>query len=270
MNNFMKFFTWDKIFNVAGFILKPLIILIVCKILIQTFTKIADKILEKTKLEKGIAGFLKSAINIILWCLTIIFIADSLGVNTASLVTILGVVSLALSLSFQNIMTNVFSGITILLSKPFSVGQYVQIGNICGTVREISLMRTTLVTPDNKIELIPNGDICASNITNFSAEPIRRVEWIVNLSYQTPTQSVKDVVLEVLNNDSRIIQTNDKTPFVRLSAYNSNDISYTIRSWVDSSDYWDVYFDVLERLREAFAKHNIEFSYPHTIIHIEK
>ena len=160
MKNFMEFFTWDKIFNVAGFILKPLIILIMCKILIQTFTKIADKILEKTKLEKGIAGFLKSAINIILWCLTIIFIADSLGVNTASLVTILGVVSLALSLSFQNIMTNVFSGITILLSKPFSVGQYVQIGNICGTVREISLMRTTLVTPDNKIELIPNGDIC--------------------------------------------------------------------------------------------------------------
>ena len=86
------------------------------------------------------------------------------------------VVSLALSLSFQNVMTNVFSGITILLSKPFSVGQYVQIGSISGTVRDISLMRTTLVTPDNKIELIPNGDICASNITNFSAEPTRRVE----------------------------------------------------------------------------------------------
>ena len=270
MNNFMNFFTWDKIFNVAGFILKPLIILIVCKILIQTFTKIADKILEKTKLEKGIAGFLKSAINIILWCLTIIFVADSLGVNTASLVTILGVVSLALSLSFQNIMTNVFSGITILLSKPFSVGQYVQIGGISGTVHDISLMHTTLVTPDNKIELIPNGDICASNITNFSAEPTRRVEWSVSVSYNAPTQAVKDAVLEVLNADTRVLQDENKAPFVRLSAYNANDISYTIRVWVDSAEYWNVYFDVLEELRENFTKHQIAFSYPHTVIHLQK
>ena len=270
MGSLLNFFTWDKIFGIAGFIIKPLIILVICKIAIQMFAKIADKLLERSKLDKGVSGFLKSSLKIALWCLTIIFVADSVGVNTASLVTILGVVSLALSLSFQNIMTNVFSGITILLSKPFSVGQYVQIGSISGTVRDISLMRTTLLTPDNKIELIPNGDICASNITNFSAEPTRRVEWSVSVSYDAPTQAVKDAVLEVLNADTRVLQDEGEAPFVRLSAYNANDISYTIRAWVDSAEYWNVYFDVLEELRENFAKHQIEFSYPHTVVHLQK
>lgn len=270
MGSLLNFFTWDKIFGIAGCIIKPLIILVICKIAIQMFAKIADKILARSKLEKGVSGFLRSSLKIALWCLTIIFVADSVGVNTASLVTILGVVSLALSLSFQNIMTNVFSGITILLSKPFSVGQYVQIGSISGTVRDISLIRTTLVTPDNKIELIPNGDICASNITNFSAEPTRRVEWSVSVSYDAPTQAVKDSVLEVLNADTRVLQDEGKAPFVRLSAYNANDISYTIRAWVDSAEYWNVYFDVLEELRENFAKHQIEFSYPHTVVHLQK
>ena len=269
MGSLLNFFTWDKIFGIAGFIIKPLILLAICKITSQMFIKIADKILARSKLEKGVSGFLRSSLKIVLWCLTIIFVADSVGVNTASLVTILGVVSLALSLSFQNIMTNVFSGITILLSKPFSVGQYVQIGSISGTVRDISLMRTTLVTPDNKIELIPNGDICASNITNFSAEPTRRVEWSVSISYDASTQAVKDAVLEVLNADTRVLQDENKAPFVRLSAYNANDISYTIRAWVDSAEYWNVYFDVLEELRENFAKYQIEFSYPHTVVHLQ-
>ena len=164
-------------------------------------------------------------------------------------------------------MTNAFSGITILLSKPFSVGDYVEIASVGGTVKAINLMRTTLITPDNKIEMIPNGDVCAGRITNFSLEPLRRVEIKVCASYDAPTQSVQNAVLSALKLDGRIKTDDDVAPTVRLSAYNTNDIEYTIRLWVDNVDYWPVYFDALEAIREAFIANDIGFSYPHIIVH---
>ena len=268
MGSLAEFFTWDKISGIALFIAKPLVILIVCKFIINALLKISDGVMEKTKLDKGIQGFAKSAIKIGLWVLTLIFIADSLGVNTASLVALLSVASLALSLSVQGLFTNVFSGITILMTKPFVVGDYVEVAGVAGTVKDISLMRTTLTTPDNKIELIPNGDIAAQNIINYSTAPLRRVDLKVSASYDSTTEQVKTAVMDVINADSRIKQDEGHEPFVRISNYNSNDIEYTIRVWVDNADYWGVYFDTLENIRESFAKHGVEFSYPHTMVHM--
>lgn len=268
MGSLAEFFTWDKISGIALFIAKPLVILIVCKFIINALLKISDGVMEKTKLDKGIQGFAKSAIKIGLWVLTLIFIADSLGVNTASLVALMSVASLALSLSVQGLFTNVFSGITILMTKPFVVGDYVEVAGVAGTVKDISLMRTTLTTPDNKIELIPNGDIAAQNIINYSTAPLRRVDLKVSASYDATTEQVKAAVMDVINADSRIKQDEGHEPFVRISNYNSNDIEYTIRVWVDNADYWGVYFDTLENIRESFAKHGVEFSYPHTMVHM--
>ena len=268
MGSLAEFFTWDKISGIALFIAKPLVILIVCKFIINALLKISDGVMEKTKLDKGIQGFAKSALKIALWVLTLIFVADSLGVNTASLVALMSVASLALSLSVQGLFTNVFSGITILMTKPFVVGDYVEVAGVAGTVKEISLMRTTLTTPDNKIELIPNGDIAAQNIINYSTAPLRRVDLKVSASYDSTTEQVKAAVMDVINADSRIKQDEGHEPFVRISNYNSNDIEYTIRVWVDNADYWGVYFDTLENIRESFAKHGVEFSYPHTMVHM--
>ena len=268
MGSLAEFFTWDKISGIALFIAKPLVILIVCKFIINALLKISDGVMEKTKLDKGIQGFAKSAIKIGLWVLTLIFIADSLGVNTASLVALMSVASLALSLSVQGLFTNVFSGITILMTKPFVVGDYVEVAGVAGTVKDISLMRTTLTTPDNRIELIPNGDIAAQNIINYSTAPLRRVDLKVSASYDSTTEQVKAAVMDVINADSRIKQDEGHEPFVRISNYNSNDIEYTIRVWVDNADYWGVYFDTLENIRESFAKHGVEFSYPHTMVHM--
>lgn len=268
MGSFMEFFTWDKISEIALFIAKPLVILIVCKFIIGALLKIVDKVMFKTKLDVGIQGFAKSAIKIALWVLTLIFVADSLGVNTASLVALLSVASLALSLSVQGLFTNVFSGITILMTKPFVVGDYVEVAGVAGTVQAISLMRTTLTTPDNKIELIPNGDIAAQNIINYSTEPLRRVDMKVTASYDCSTEDVKKAILEVINSDSRIKQDEGHAPFVRLSNYNASDIEYTIRVWTDNAVYWDVYFETLEGIRESFEKNGVKFTYPHTVVHV--
>lgn len=268
MGSLAEFFTWDKISSIAIFIAKPLIILIVCKFIISALLNISGKLMGKTKLDVGIQGFAKSAIRIALWVLTLIFVADSLGVNTASLVALLSVASLALSMSVQGLFTNVFSGISILMTKPFVVGDYVEVAGVAGTVKAISLMRTTLTTPDNKTELVPNGDIAAQNIINYSTAPIRRVDMKFCASYDATTEQVKAAIMEVIDADERIIKEEGKEPFVRLSAYNSNDIEYTVRVWANNADYWGVYFDTMEAVRESFAKNGVEFSYPHTVVHI--
>lgn len=267
--DFKTLFTLEGLLGIGQFLIKPIIIFIICRVFAKVFSKIAENVLEKSKLDGGIKSFSKSAMRIILWIFTIILVADSVGVNTTSLVAVLSVVSLALSLSVQNIMTNAFSGITLLLSKPFIVGDFVQVAGVSGTVKSIKLMRTTLVTPDNKRELIPNGDICATTITNFSTEKIRRVELFVSASYNAPTDTVKKAVMDVIQPEidkGRIITEEGKEPFVRLNKYNAHDIEYVIRVWVNSPDYWSVYFDMNENIRESFAKNNVEFTYPHIII----
>lgn len=255
----------------VAFIAKPILILLVCKFIISALLKVVSGVMDKSQLDKGITGFIRKALYILLWVLTVIIVAESLGVDTTSLVALVSVVSLALSLAFQNIMTNIFAGVIILFSRPFVVGDFVTISGVSGTVQEITLMRTKLTTPDNKIEWIPNGSIDAANITNFSTEALRRVELKVTVSYDAPTQTVKDAVMEVIDKDQRVIRNDEtKAPFVRLSGYNANDIEYTIRVWTANADYWGVYFDTLENLRESFAAHGVEFSYPHTVVHMVK
>lgn len=270
MDDFLEYFTVDKLTSIGLFILKPLLILIVCKIIINVLLNIASRIFDKTKLDDSIKHFVRSAIKVLLWVLVVIFIAESLGVNTASLVTILGVISLAFSLSLQSIITNVFSGILVLMTKPFSVGDFVEVAGVSGTVKSIKLLRTTLITPDNKIELIPNSDIESAKVINYSSEELRRVDLTVCAAYTSSTESVKKAILDVLNSDDRVKKDKEHEPFIKISGYNSNDIEYTIRVWVDNVNYWGVYFDTLENIRASFDKNGVEFSYPHVVVHQSK
>lgn len=246
---------------------KAILVFIICRIAMNIILKIVDNLFIKIKLDAGITGFAHSVIKIGLWALTVIIVAETLGIETASLVALLSVASLALSLSVQNILTDVFSGVTILMSQPFKVGQFVEIAGVSGTVSQISIMRTTLETPDHKEILIPNSEITASKIINFSSEPHRRVDLYFSASYDMPTELVKKALYEAIAADDRILQ--DPAPFVGLQAYNPNDIQYVTKSWCASEDYWGVYYDLNERVREVFAKYNIQFSYPHVIVHTE-
>ena len=250
--------------TIAG---KALLVFIICRIAMNLITKTLENLFEKIKLDAGIKGFALSVIKIALWAITIIIVAETLGIETASLVAVLSVASLALSLSVQNILTDAFSGVTILLSQPFKIGQFVEIAGVSGTVTAISIMRTTLRTGDQKEILIPNSEITTSKIINYSSEPRRRVDLYFSASYNAPTALVKQALYEAIAVDDRILQ--DPAPFVGLQAYNANDIQYVTKSWCESSDYWDVYYGLNERVREVFAKYDIEFSYPHIVVHTE-
>lgn len=256
----------SSIMNTVWMILEVIILLLICRIVAKFLKNFTERALEKSPLETGMKQFIKNALNIALWILTILIVAGSMGIDLTALTAIVSVITLALSLSMQDIFSNIFSGITILFTRPFVVGDFVDIGGVSGTVKEISLMRTNLDTPDNQLVQIPNSDIASAKITNYSTEPMRRVDLTFSVSYNASTEQVRKAIMEAIEADTRI--KSEPAPFVAISQYNANDISYVTRVWVENADYWDVHFALNESVRESFAKNGVEFSYPHTVVHM--
>ncbi|MCD8345948.1 MAG: mechanosensitive ion channel [Oscillospiraceae bacterium] len=254
-------------FTVGG-ILSAIVVLVVCILVMRILNIFIGKMLDRANhLDKTICGFIRTAAKILLWALTIIIVCDSLGISTTSLVALLSVVTLALSLSVQNIMSNLFSGITLLITKPFGVGDYVDISGKCGTIKSVGLFYTVLDTVDNTVVSIPNADATAASVMNYSREPKRRVDFKFTASYDSPTEDVKAALYDAINADSRILK--DPEPFVKLSGYNASDIEYTVRVWVNSPDYWNVNFAMYEKVRETFAEHGVQMAYSQLDVHMK-
>lgn len=250
-------------------LLSAAVSLVVCLIAIKLLMKLVDKALStSTKIEGTLKGFVRSAVNILLWIIAVIVVANALGINTSSLVALVSVVGLALSLSVQNILTNLFAGLTLLVTKPFTAGDFVEAAGKSGVVNTVGLFYTQLHTLDNVAISIPNGDVTSSSITNYSREPVRRVDRTFSVSYDAPTETVKAALLEAIGRDERILA--DPAPFVRLMAYQGSSIDYVVRVWCNNADYWNVSFDLNENVRETFAAHGVEFTYDHLNVHIEK
>ena len=253
--------------NSANALLSAVVSLLVCLVAIKLVMKLVDKVLSSsTKIEGTLKGFVRSAVNILLWIIAVTVVANALGINTSSLVALVSVVGLALSLSVQNILTNLFSGLTLLVTKPFAAGDFVEAAGKSGVVKTVGLFYTQLDTLDNTAISIPNGDVTASSIKNYSREPVRRVDRSYCVSYDASTEAVKAAVLEAVSRDERILA--DPAPFVRLLEYKGSTIEYVVRVWCKNSDYWDVYFNLNENVRECFAAHGVAFSYEHMNVHL--
>lgn len=265
---------FEKIFNTSFeqamlYIAKPVIILIVCKIVVTIVLKVLDKVFLTSKLENGMKGFFKQVARIIIDIIGIIMAAQALGINTSSLVTLLGVVSLAFSLSLQSILTNMFSGIMLLISKPFVIGDCIEVSGIAGIVTNITLMRTRIRTADNKVELIPNSDVASQRISNYTGENRRRVDIEISADYKASTKDVIAAIRAVVDKDERIPKEETYAPVIRLLRFNADDITYAVKVWCETPLYWDVYYDLMENIRESFKENGIEFSYPHRVVHVD-
>ncbi|MBR2880075.1 MAG: mechanosensitive ion channel [Oscillospiraceae bacterium] len=251
----------------ASNIISAIVIFLICLIAIKVISTVVGKLLDKSKkLEGTLKGFIKTALKIVLWALAIIIVAGSLGIDTASLVAVLSIAGLALSLAVQNVMSNLFSGITLLLTRPFVQGDLIEVGANLGTVKSVGLFYTVIDTLDNRVVSIPNGDVTASSIVNYSRNPLRRVDFTFNASYESSTESVKAAILEAIAEDSRI--SDFQPPFVVIGAYKESTVEYIVRVWCDNADYWDVYFGLNERVRESFARNGVKMSYPHVNVHV--
>lgn len=248
-------------------LLSALLTLVICVIVIKIITTLVSKALNKSKkLDNTLRHFTISAIKAALWVLALIIVANALGIDTASLVAVVGIIGLALSLSVQNILSNLFSGLTLLVTKPFAAGNFVEIAGKTGIVESVGLFYTKINTLDNIAVSIPNSDVTAASVNNYSNEPLRRVDQYFCASYDEDTQKVEAAIFEAIREDQKILQ--DPAPFVRLFSYEGSCIKYVSRVWCNNADYWDVFFGMNERVRESFKRNNVKMSYEHVNVHI--
>lgn len=244
------------------------ILVVVCLVAVKILLCLFDKFIEKSKLDLIFRKILRIAVKVLLLFISIIIVLGSVGISVSSLVAALSVVGVAFSLAIQGFLSNVFGGIQIISNKPFNIGDYVDAGGESGVVREVGLFYTKLDTPDKKLIRIPNSIIANSNITNYSSAVNRRVDITVGASYDADVEKVKATLLQLLCEHPLILKGDELEPVVHVSSYNSNDISYTLRAWCKSSDYWTVYFDVMDNIKPTFDKNGIAMSYPHVNVHM--
>ena len=246
---------------------RAIVILVVGVFSMRIIRKILKTTLEKSKLEKAAHSLITSLANAAMYILLGLIVASSLGIDVTSIVALASVLTLALSLALQNMVSNIIGGFTILYTHPFHSGDYVEIAGQGGTVKEINMTYTMLATPDNKLISIPNSSVVAAQIVNYSAAETRRVEVAVSASYTAPTQKVIDALVLAGTVDNALL---DPAPVAFVTEYGDSAIRYSLRLWVKSADYWDVYFQVNQRVKDIFDEQDITMTYPHINVHIDK
>lgn len=243
------------------------VLLVLCIVLIRLLLKAAEKIFSRSKLDRTIVGFLRTSVKAVLIFIAVMLIAGTLGVDTTSLLAILSVAGLAVSLSVQNALSNVASALMLLSAKPFRVGDYVQIGDKAGTVLSIGAIYTTLRTYDNQVIHLPNSQVTASSILNTTAEPERRVDLTVMLGYDVPAQQVFQTLIAAAKRCEGICA--ERPVEAHVSAYAERTVSYSLRFWAKTEDYWRCYNTVNDSLQEALRAANIPMAYPHINVHMD-
>ncbi len=247
-------------------LLPALLVLVAGLIIAKLLCKLFDRVLNRSKVEKSLHGFLRSLFHILLYVIVGLIVASTLGLNVSSLVAILSVVSLAISLAVQGTLANIAGGIQILTAHPFQVGDYVEIADTDGTVAEIGMIYTRLTTVDNKGIFLPNSDVASSKIINYTAEGKRRVDLSFSASYDCTTADVRAALLRATQVPGVL---SDPAPETYVKEYEESSISYVLRVWTLTEDYWDVYFQVTENVRTEFDNAGLSMTYPHLNVHLD-
>ena len=259
----LELFENEMIRNVVS----AVIILVVGILSTRVVMAVLKKTLEKSKLEKAAHSLITSLVKVALYLLLGLSVASTLGIDVTGVVAMASVLTLALSLALQNMVSNIIGGFTILYTHPFHSGDYVEIAGQSGTVQEINMTYTMLTTPDNKLVSIPNSAVVAAQIVNYSAMETRRVEVVVSASYEMPTQKVIDALVLAGTVDNALL---DPAPVAVVSSYGESAVQYSLRVWVKTPDYWDVYFQVNQRVRTIFQEQGIAMTYPHINVHVHQ
>lgn len=241
--------------------------LIVGMVGVQLVLRIVRKALQKTNLEKASHTLIRSVIRITLYVLLSLIVAEKLGIDVTSVVALASVLTLAVSLSLQNALTNVISGFNLLYTKPFVSADYVEIAGQSGTVVEIGLAYTKLATPDNKMISIPNSSVVSAEIVNYTATGTRRVEIEVSASYDSAVDQVLDALRQAGDVPARL---EENEPFAAVAGYGESAINYVLHVWTKTEDFWTTKFSVNENIKKIFDEKGIIMTYPHLNVHLDK
>ena len=248
-------------------LLKAIVVLIIALKLIGWVKKWLRKSPRLDKLDPSLRTFLCSFVSIGLYVLLIIVMAGMIGIPATSFITILASCGVAVGLALQGSLSNFAGGLMLLFFKPFKVGDYIEACGEAGTVTEITVVYTVLLTPDNKRITLPNGTLTNSTIENYSAEEIRRVDLSINTAYECDIEQVKAIVTELASAHPMVLA--EPETMVRVTAHSDSALTYTVRAWCKTDDYWDVYFDLTESIKKAFDQNNIAIPYPQMDIHVK-
>ncbi len=249
-------------------IIGALIVLVVGLYVIKRLKKVLSTALGKSKIDDTLKPFLVSLAAAALKVLLVIVVLGMLSVNTSSFVAIIGASSLAIGLAFQGTLSNLAGGVLLLTLRPFKVGDFITAVGHSGTVEAIHVFNTILVTPDNKVISIPNGNLSNTSVINFSQKSTRRVDLNFGVGYEQDISKVKDVLTEICTSHELIHQ--DPAPFIKVSEHADSAVIFVVRVWTDSANFWAVHFDLMETVKKRFDQEGISIPFPQMDIHMDK
>ncbi|HEY0923120.1 mechanosensitive ion channel domain-containing protein [Rheinheimera pacifica] len=249
-------------------IIAAILIFYIGRMMARAVSRFIERMLVARSVDKAVVAFIASLIYAIILIATVLMALSQIGVQTTSFIAILGAAGLAVGLALQGSLANFASGILIILFRPFKSGDFIDAGGVSGTVDKIEIFQTIMRTPDNKRVIVPNAQITGGPITNYSAEPRRRVDLVIGISYDSDLRKAKQILEDILKNDERVLQEPAAT--VKVAALADSSVNLNVRPWVNSADYWGVYWDTLEKVKLIFDEQGIGIPFPQMDVHIKK
>jgi len=245
-----------------------LIIFFVGKLVVKGVISIARKLLEKSGTDGILIDFICAISNAVLMLFIAIAALDQLGVDTTSLVALIGAAGLAIGLSLQDSLKNFASGVMLIMFRPFKDGDFVEAGGTAGVVEKINIFNTVMRTGDNREVIVPNGAIYGGTITNFSARDTRRIDMVFGIGYGDDIRKAKEIMQQIISADERVLA--EPEPLIAVAELADSSVNFNVRPWVNSGDYWPVRFDLTEKIKIAFDDNGISIPYPQMDLHMIK
>lgn len=272
----MSNFNWDKIVQIlmeksmeyAPKLLLGIISLIIGLWLAKWVGRLISRAFKKKDGDQVVSTFIASVSTMFLRILVIISVASIVGVEMTSFIAILSAMSLAIGLAFQGSLANFAGGVLLIILRPFKAGDYIEAQGHSGVVAEMQVFHTVLKTVDNKEIIIPNGPLANGNIVNYSSQKYRRIDLEFGISYKNDFNKAKKIIADIIAQDNRILNDNEHLPFARVGKLDHSSINITVRVWSASANYWDIHFDLIEKVKLAFDKNGIEVPFPQQDIHL--
>ena len=263
----LQTFANENLMPYAWNIVAALVIFIVGKWIVGRLAGWVNRMMDK-RVDATVAKFIGNIVHIILFVFVVIASLDQLGVETTSLVAIVGAAGMAVGLALKDSLGNFAAGVMLILFKPFRVGHYVEAGGTAGTVKEIKIFATIMMSPDNKVITVPNGSIMSGNITNYSEMPTRRVDMVFGVAYDADLSLVKKTLEEILAADDRVLK--DPAPVIAVGELADSSVNFLCRPWVKSADFWGVKWDTTETVKRRFDEAGIGIPFPQMDVHLDK
>lgn len=269
LNNYIpKDFSQEILMQWAISIVTAILVFIVGRLIVKILTRLIAHGMRAGRMDELLVNFLSSIAQWALMLFVIIASLEQLGINTTSLVALLGAAGIAIGLALKDSLQNFSSGVMLIIFRPFKNGDFVETGGVTGIVEHIGIFTTNLRTADNKEVIVPNGQVYGSTITNYSSKPTRRIDMTFGIAYDSDMRKAKEILGKILEEDTRVLK--EPAPVVALGTLGDSSVNFIARPWVNSADYWAVLWDTNEKVKAAFDAEGISIPFPQMEIHLHK